>query len=222
MLLWEALAKPVKSDEAGAPAASQKLLRTHRLPYDTRCAAITKTGKRCKGRIRQGTDFCPFHDPRLSAQRRRENAAKGGHRRRRLSHIPGGYLRKLSSRRAVGEAMNRLYRELRLGLVTTEMAGVLFAILTRLLDSGLCEEGVAPVRRSGRCKVDRFRPKISDLLTRSERIAWRRAVANAPSAFVREGPATKPAAQPPQLRPRRKQAAAVEPARIPAAALPAV
>jgi hypothetical protein len=101
-------------------------------------------------------------------------AAKGA-RKRRLAHLPDGYLRKLSNRRAVAEAMDRLYREVRLGRVTLEMGEVLFRILTRLLDSGLVDVGLFPQRT----KAGRIRPRLAELLTRDERSAWRKATANA-------------------------------------------
>ena len=188
MLMWERLTSttPVDSKSGSGPAASTKVI--HRLPYDKRCVAITKTGKRCKGGIREGADFCPFHDPSVSAERRRRDAAKGGKGHHRLSRLPDGYLQKLTSRRAVGQAMDRLYRELRLGIVTPEMATVLFNILTRLLDSGLCErEGSSP-QGGRRSKAERLRPKLVELLTRAEQQAWRKAVANAPQAFLRNQP----------------------------------
>ncbi len=187
MLLWERLIVPANGDTKEALPTDRDIIRIHRLPYDKRCSAITKYGHRCRGRIRRGKEVCPFHDPSVSAERRRRIAAKGGRSHHRLSRLPDGYLRRLSSRRGVGEAMDRLYRELRLGLVTPEMASVLFNILTRMLDSGLCDSGVGRVRSSGRSRADRLRPKLGRMLTRAERAAWREAVANAPATFLRTG-----------------------------------
>lgn len=184
MLLWEALcSNAAPGMQPGAPATSDPVV-PRRLPFDTRCAAITKSGRRCRGRIREGTEYCVFHDPAV-AERRRRAAGKRGRARRRLAHLPGGYLAKLTSRRAVGQAMDRLYREIRLGLVTPEMGRVLFDVLTRLLDSGLCDEVSSPVRDVRRTKAQRLRPKLAELLTQAERRAWRKAVANAPAAFLR-------------------------------------
>jgi hypothetical protein len=189
MLLWETLyVRPEKRQRDGNGNGTTNS-RTRRLPFDRRCSALTKSGKRCRGRIREGTEFCPFHDPAVSRERRRQIASKGGRRRRRLAHLPDGYLRRLTSRRAVGDAMDRLYREVRLGVITPEMGTVLFRVLTRILDSGLCDSAPTRVGSSGRSKTDRIRPKLSELLTRAERTAWRRAVANAQ-------PAVDPAASP--------------------------
>ena len=121
----------------------------------------------------------------MTSERRKSNAAKGGRSHHRLSNLPDGYLRKLTSRRAVGDAMDRLYREVRLGVITPEMGSVLFGILTRIMDSGLCDGGVPRTKPSTRSKADRIRPQLADLLTRAERRAWRKAVASAPEDFIR-------------------------------------
>ncbi len=188
MLLWEILNRaersvddhPLEAENGIRPLAG--LLRTHRLPYEKRCAALTKSGRRCRGRIREGSDWCLFHDPAIAAKRRLQSPSSAKRRLRRLSHLPDGYLRKLSNRRAVGEAMDRLYREVRLGVVSAEMGNVLFAILTRILDSGLVTD--ARTGAADRSKAGRIRPKLNELLTRAERSAWRRAVAQAPEQVL--------------------------------------
>lgn len=182
MLFWEALTLP-REQNGGSSTTQPVVLCPQRLPFDKRCATVTKTGKRCKGRIRPGTDHCPLHDPVLVAERRLRPASHDARAHRRLSHLPDGYLRKLSNRTSVGNAMDRLYRELRLGIITNEMGLVLFNILTRLLDSGLADSGKL-ASAGNRSKASRLRPRLSELLTRSERAAWRRAVANAPAAVL--------------------------------------
>ncbi len=179
MLLWELVTPtpPIESaGPAGEPAAAPQY---RRLPYDTRCAARTKRGRRCRAKIRPGTDYCSFHDPAVTDERRRRNAAKGGRSRNRLAHLPDGYLRKLKTRADVGHCMDRLYREVRLGIISKEMGTVLFNILCRLLDSGLAKQPSPKPRSAGRTKVDRIRPKLNDLLTSQERTAWNQAVASA-------------------------------------------
>ena len=180
MLLWEALRVPAEGERADASVNNIAGVRTQLLPFETRCAAMTKSGRRCRGRIRKGTEFCPFHDPTVSPERRRQIASKGGRNHHRLACLRDGYLRKLSSRAAVGEAMDRLYREVRLGVVTPEMGTVLFSVLTRVLDSGIVSTGRAQGRSSRPSKADKIKPRLSELLTRAEQAAWRRAVANAP------------------------------------------
>lgn len=184
MLFWETLNKPKDRRVVDPNPGQSPTFRPQRLPYDKRCVAITKSGVRCRGRIREETDYCPFHDPALTPERRRRIAAKGGRKHRRLSHLPDGYLRKLHSRAAVGDAMDRLYREVRLGVISTEMGTVLFEILTRLLDSGLIEPGKCPERS----QAARIKPKLSELLTRQEREAWRKAVGKARDSSLRATP----------------------------------
>lgn len=174
MLVWEVLRKHSILDLHSGLQDTPR--RVRRLPYDKRCAAITKSGRRCRGRVLPQADFCPFHHPEVVARRRQaiSTAAHGGHRR--LSHLPGGYLRKLSTRASVGTAMDRLYREVRLGVVTPEMGRVLFDILTRILDSELLRPTAA--KPNGRARADRVRPKLRIVLSSAERRDWNRAVAN--------------------------------------------
>lgn len=183
-LLWETLAAGSPSKKRRRDVSYGQTTNPHRLPFDKRCGGITRAGKRCKGRIKTGSEYCSFHDPSMTAEHRKRNAAMGGRSRTNLAHLPGGYLRKVNSLRAVGDAMDRLYREVRLGIVTVEMGTVLFQILTRILDAGLYERKTkgAPSRRA---KAIKLRPKLAELLTLEERRAWRQAVASAPSDFLR-------------------------------------
>jgi len=183
MLMWERLGFR-RGAVRGKSVVSGTTRAVTRLPFDTRCSALTKAGRRCRARIVKGTDFCQFHDPTVSPERRREIASKGGRSRCGLAHIPGGYLRKLNTRRAVGDAMDRLYREVRLGIVTPEMGAVLFGILTRVMDSGLRETDKKMRGKVRRGRADRLRPKLTELLTRAELQAWRKAAMKAPSGFA--------------------------------------
>lgn len=183
MLLWEHLARFAGISVEQPPTAEAPPRMSKRLPYDTRCAMVTKSGRRCKGRIRNGADFCALHDPAVAEKRR--SASSKPRQSHPLSKLPDGYLRKLSTRASIGGAMDRLYREVRLGLVTPEMGNVLFGILTRLMDSGLLDQGRTP--KSNRGRADRLRPKLADLLTRAERAAWERALAKAPISLVHDG-----------------------------------
>ena len=47
MLLWELVSKPRGIEENGH-GDSPAPLRAQRLPFDKRCAAITKSGRRCR------------------------------------------------------------------------------------------------------------------------------------------------------------------------------
>lgn len=187
MLFWEALGSRRRRQANRVSAVDPFVLRSARLPYDKRCVAMTRQGRRCRGRICQGREFCSFHDPEVSQHQRRRNAANGGRRRAFLSHIPDGYLRKLTDRKSIGHAMDRLYREVRIGSVTPEMGQVLLSILDRLLHSNL-DETLNGTRNDKRCKVDRVRPKLKEVLTRSERADWRHAAKDAPAAFLQLTP----------------------------------
>ena len=65
MLLWEALRVWPEDQPGPVQTENAQALRTQRLRYDTRCAALTKSGRRCRIRSRRDSDFCPFHDPTL-------------------------------------------------------------------------------------------------------------------------------------------------------------
>jgi len=196
MLLWEMLEAPPPRTEGESPDAKPEASRTRRLPFDLFCCAVTKSGRRCRGKVRKGGEYCIFHDPELAAKRKKVMASTPAQRRRKLSHLPDGYLRKLCDHRSIGQAMDRLYREVRLGIITPQMGRVLFSVLTRILDSGLADLNGSP-KAPSRTKAARMRPKLSDLLMQAEKTAWKKAVANAPSA-------------PNETRPRPKKRAPVE------------
>lgn len=203
MLFWEILCRNSILDLH--PGLQDVPRRVRRLPYDTRCAAITKSGRRCRGRVLPHADFCPFHHPDVVARRRQalSRAPRGAHRR--LSRLPGGYLRKLSTRASVGTAMDRLYREVRLGVVTPEMGRVLFGILTRILDSELLRPTAG--KPNGRARADRVRPKLRIVLTRAERTAWNRAIADGSSTLPDAEPADLEKASPPVHAPAPRRSA---------------
>ena len=192
MLLWEALTVQVHANGRDHTNGCGVKLQPVRLPFDKRCLQITRSGKRCRGRVRKDSEYCPLHDPAFAEARRRGNAKRAPGTRSRLAHLPDGYLRKLKTTAAVGNAMDRLYREIRLGIVTPEMGRILFTVLTRLMDSGLLDAGRLGPKNFQRTKAARFRPKLSDLLTRAERSAWRKAVANAPAEVVRANALKRP------------------------------
>lgn len=176
MLLWEALANLNQPSGTDPVDNSSTPVRVQRLPFDKRCSALTKAGVRCRGQIRGGGEFCMIHDPAIAAKRRAAQSDSRRKKHRRLSRLPDGYLRKLTNTAAVGQAMDRLYREVRLGIITTEMGTVMFNILTRLMDAELIPLGVRP----DRTRAARIRPRLSEMLTRGERKTWKKAVKNAP------------------------------------------
>lgn len=184
MLLWEALAAERMARQTAGHATAEHVRLTRRLPFDKRCAAFKKDGRRCKCRRYKELETCLFHDPTFREQMRIRMQDRRIVLRRRLSHIPDGYLRKLSNRASVTNAMDRLYREVRLGTVTPAMGDVLFEILSRLLDSGLLDVDKGKAAPSRVTKVDKLRLRMREVLTRGERSAWRRVVAEAPEAYL--------------------------------------
>lgn len=169
-LLWEALRSEGRKGVAAANPITTPVLT--REPKRKQCAATTRSGRRCKGMARLGEDFCPFHNPNLTAEQRREIASRGGRSRRRLSHLPDGYLRRLQTPAAVAEAMDRLYREVRLGLVEPAMGRTLLDILTRLYDRLSSRPEARTPSAAGPSKVDDLRPKVDQALSRAELAAW--------------------------------------------------
>ncbi|MDM8005143.1 MAG: hypothetical protein QUV05_03190 [Phycisphaerae bacterium] len=177
-LLWEALRFRSQKQGDGPSRVEPTQIYT-REPKQKQCAATTRSGTRCKGKARPGQEFCPFHDPNMTAERRREIASRGGRSHRRLSHLPDGYLRRLQTPAAVGEAMDRLYREVRLGIVEPAMGRTLMDILTRLHDRLSRQESTGPqTLRKGPTvvqptKAERIRPKLDEALSQAEMAAWK-------------------------------------------------
>lgn len=195
MLFWEALESVSVKAETNTQDGVKVARLGPRLPFDKRCAALTKSGRRCRARAREAQDFCPFHDPAVSPQRRRMNAAKGGRNRGRRAHLPDGYLRKLTDPAAVGSAMDRLYREVRLGIVNPAMGRAMLEILGRILDA-LLTDPEDPKRRkplSPRAKVARLKPKLQELLAQVEQHEWREAVAKSKTGPFKQAVGQEPA-----------------------------
>ena len=219
MLLWEMLEARTSLNRDTQPdgvpdAPSQARSHTQRLPFDMFCCAVTKTGRRCRGKIRKDSEYCIFHDPELAAKRKKAMASAPAKRRRKLSHLPDGYLRKLSDHRSVGQAMDRLYREIRLGIITPEMGRVMFGVLTRILDSGLADLGGVP-KSVSRTKAARVRPKLADLLTRAEKLAWKKAVAASQSVRTASSRRSERAPVERAVKPQRLPSAVNEPVAAP-------
>ncbi|MHC5109461.1 MAG: hypothetical protein ACYTHJ_06245 [Planctomycetota bacterium] len=183
MLFWEAMngkrrRKRALAEEVGVGTGI-------RLPFDNRCRGLTKAGKRCKAKVREGAEYCIFHDPEIPSESRRRAAAKGGRSRRRLAHLPDGYLRPITDKASIGKAMDRLYREVRLGIITPQMGRVLFDILCRVLDTDFTEQNIfnEQEKQTRKGRTYRMRGKLKDLLTEQEHEAWNEAVENAPEEF---------------------------------------
>ena len=57
MLLWELLSKPLMQIANQSDDNQRSAPLSRRLPYETRCSTITKSGKRCRGKIRRGSEL---------------------------------------------------------------------------------------------------------------------------------------------------------------------
>ena len=121
MLLWETI---LNTRRRGRPV---------RIPGITRCAAITKSGRRCRGRALPDSPYCVFHDPEVGlASRRRAVPRKARGEARTRYHLPGVASR-LTTRRGITEALDKLYNDTREGSISPATGQVLFNILERLL-----------------------------------------------------------------------------------------
>lgn len=138
MLLWETLSE------------IQKGASTLRLPGDLRCAALKKSGLRCKGRVLRNGEFCAFHDPQAQEARRGKRRSPARQSQYHLDGIPS----RLTTRRGVTLALDRLYNDTRTGLIQAEAGQVLFGMLERMLD------GHVPNHRKSSGRPDRSRAAV--------------------------------------------------------------
>jgi len=123
MLLWETILSTRHTGKAV------------RLPGDKRCAGITKAGTRCKGRSRNGSQYCIFHDPSIDLAARRRAAGNKPKAKRRTQYHLDGVASRLTTRQGITAALDRLYNDTRAGLVAPETGQVLFNALERLLEA---------------------------------------------------------------------------------------
>lgn len=140
-LLWEMLRRPARQADEAKVGLTSLAEVPKRLPGDRRCVAWTRSGRRCRGRIRPGSEFCAFHDPSITAEKRRANAIKAAQTRRTRASLPKGYPRRLTTPEAARAALERLYAEIRAGVVTPEQARLLLEVLQRLLDRPAVRSG---------------------------------------------------------------------------------
>ena len=133
MLLWEAVGgkKPPHQGKQTITQPATAWLRSIQPP--DRCGAMTRVGRHCRCRRAPGSEFCAFHDPVLAAQIREKAQAKREERRRQMGALPEGYLKTLTNVDGIASALDRLYREVRLGVISPRTASVMLAIVDRLL-----------------------------------------------------------------------------------------
>ena len=149
MLLWETI---VSTRHAGQPV---------RLPGDKRCAANTKAGTRCKGRSRNGSQYCIFHDPSIDLAARRRAADNKPKTKKRTQYHLDGVASRLTTRQGITAALDRLYNDTRAGLVTPETGQVLFNALERLLEAYYKSRAAKTSSRQDRSRAARLCRKLA-------------------------------------------------------------
>ena len=95
-----------------------------------------------------------------------------------------GYPRRLTSATAIGKAMDFLYREIRVGLVSPEMGRLLLAILSHIMETQAKRVDGDATKGGQRAKIARMVPRLDALLTQAEQLADREAAAKAAAGSV--------------------------------------
>ncbi|GJM25656.1 MAG: hypothetical protein DHS20C16_20710 [Phycisphaerae bacterium] len=197
MLLWEA----VSGNDVTKPPAQSKVkaisTRPRSLRVSDRCGAQTRVGRRCRCRKANGSDFCNFHDPEISARIRAASAAKRDARKQQLAALPEGYLKTLANTDGIVNALETVYREVRLGVISTRTASVLLAIVDRMIAYDKLISTVGRRRTTKLQRAKELRMLVSDLMEDME--------ARGPAKQVASNSKSVPAALPAAKgKPRRK------------------
>jgi hypothetical protein len=133
MLLWEAVGGK-KVPKAGVPTKVQAIsTRLRSVQASDRCESITRSGRRCRCRKAKESQFCNFHDPQISALIRERARQKRAERQAALAGLPAEYMKSLSTVDGIVGALDGLFREVRLGVVSPRTAGIMLSIIDRLM-----------------------------------------------------------------------------------------
>jgi len=133
MLLWEAVGKN-KMPRKGVQAVAQPIsTRLRGIQAQDRCEAMTRNGRRCRCRKARESSFCNFHDPEISARIRQRAAEKRAERKAALAGLPTEYTKSLGSMDGIVAALDGLFREVRLGVVSPRTASIMISIVDRLM-----------------------------------------------------------------------------------------
>jgi hypothetical protein len=133
MLLWEAVGGK-KVPKSGGPTKVQPIsTRLRSIQAPERCEAITRAGRRCRCRRATESQFCNFHDPAIAARIRASAAHKRAERQAALAGLPAAYMKSLSTVDGITGALDGLFREVRLGVVSPRTAGIMLSIIDRLM-----------------------------------------------------------------------------------------
>ena len=198
MLLWEAVSTRKPPQQGRQTVIQPVTARLRSLQPPDRCTAVTRVGRHCRCRKAPGSEFCAFHDPVLSAQIREKAQAKREERRRQLGALPEGYLKTLTNVDGIASALDRLYREVRLGVVSPRTAAVMLAIVDRLLAYDKLVSTVGRHRVSKKRRALEVRQQVAKVLDEMKVRGPAKPLKAAPPAPpVPKQPAAQTANQPP-------------------------
>jgi hypothetical protein len=163
-LLWEAFGKK-RPDKPAVPSTVPAITtRLRSIQEESRCKARTRVGRPCRCRRAPGSEFCNFHDPVISARIREQARLQREEKKRMLAALPDGYSKPLYAVDGIPAALDTLYREVRLGVVSPRTAGLMLAIVDRLLvyDKLVGEKG--PRRVSKKLRIEEVRAQLQAAL----------------------------------------------------------
>lgn len=132
MLLWEAVGGK-KVPKRVSTVAQPISTRVRGMQANDRCEAMTRGGRRCRCRKARESHFCNFHDPVISARIRERAAQKRAERKAAMAGLPQEYMKSLSSFDGIVGALDGLFREVRLGVVSPRTASMMLSIIDRLM-----------------------------------------------------------------------------------------
>ncbi|HRX86142.1 MAG TPA: hypothetical protein P5572_14065 [Phycisphaerae bacterium] len=164
MLLWEAVGGK-KVPKQGVPTKVQPIsTRLRGMQANDRCEAMTRSGRRCRCRKATESKFCNFHDPEISARIRERARQKRAERQAALAGLPTEYMKSLGSVDGIIGALDGLFREVRLGVVSPRTAGIMLSIIDRLMIyDKLVSEG-AKRRVSKRLRAHEVRSQLAAVI----------------------------------------------------------
>ncbi len=166
MLLWEAVGgkKPQQSSTKSGVVRAVTTRRLRSIQAEDRCSALTRIGRRCRCRRARGSEFCNFHDPEIAAQIRERARLKREDKKRQLALLPDGFVKSLNSVDGIATALDSLYREVRLGVVSPRTASVMLAIIDRLLVYEKLVATVGKRRVTKRQRAFEVRQQLAEVL----------------------------------------------------------
>jgi hypothetical protein len=131
--LWEAVGGKKVPKQSGGAVVQPISTRLRSMQSADRCEAMTRSGRRCRCRKARESQFCNFHDPEISARIRARAREKRAERKAAMVGLPREYMKSLGSADGIVQALDGLFREVRLGVVSPRTATIMLAIIDRLM-----------------------------------------------------------------------------------------